>query len=190
MNNINLTVEFCAEDRARLDKSITLQEKIYALLLEQNTPTLATAEDDDLRKKLEAAVASAGASNPDPRQVTIDDLTPTAAEPAETPQDEAEAPTATDTPTEPEAPATEEPAPQEAATSWDPLEAFNQRSEMKPEPKPKYTLADIQAKVIALVQGGKKAEVRAICVSYAPQVTHIPEDKWGEVMAKLTELEG
>lgn len=170
MNNINVTVELCAEDRARLDKII---EK-----LDRFTPptTIApTAEDDDLRKKLEQVVASAA---------------PSVAEPAETPQEATEAPTATDTPAEPEAPATAEPAPQEAATSWDPIEAFNQRSEMKPEPKPKYTLADIQAKVIALVQGGKKAEVRAICVSYAPQVTQIPAEKFGEVMAKLTALEG
>lgn len=157
MNNINITVNLSEEDRARLDKSITLQEQIYALLLNRfNAPAL-TAEDDALRKKLEQVVASVAPTAAEP------------AEPAETPQDEAEAPTATDTPAEPEAPATAEPAPQEAV---------------------KYTLADIQAKVIALVQAGKKAEVRAICVSYAPQVTQIPAEKFGEVMAKLAALEG
>ena len=85
MNNINITVELCAEDRARLDK-------ITALLADLATPIKMT-EDDPLRKQLERVVASAAQ---------------TAAEPAEEPQDEAEAPTPTDTPATVETPATAE----------------------------------------------------------------------------------
>lgn len=149
MNNINLTVELCTEDRARLDKIIDL--------LGQHVPhTVSTpsAVDDELREKLEKVVASAAQ---------------TVVGPAETPRDATEAPTATDAPAEAEAPATEAPVAQEAV---------------------KVTLGDIQGKVIALVQAGKKAEVRAICTAYAPQVTQIPEEKFGEVMAKLAALEG
>lgn len=148
MNNLNITVELCAEDRARADKIIDLLES----LIKQNAPI--ALEADPLRKALEQAVASGKA---------------TATEPAEAPQDETSAPTSTDTPAEPETPAEPAPAAQE---------------------EPKVTLADIQAKVIALVQARRKAEVREICLAYAPQVTQIPEDKWPEVLAKLNALEG
>ena len=148
MNNLNITVELCAEDRARADKIIDLLERI----VKQNEPI--ALEVDPLRKALEQAVASVNA---------------VAVEPAGTPQDETEAVTPTDTPAEPETPAAPAPAVQD---------------------EPKVTLADIQAKVIALVQAGKKADVRTICLEYAPQVTQIPEDKWPEVLAKLNGLEG
>lgn len=84
MNNINLTVELCTEDRARLDKIIDLLGKPGTI-----TATAPTAEDP-LRKQLEQAVAS---------------VKPTVVEPAETPQD---APSASEHPTLdpfPEAPA-------------------------------------------------------------------------------------
>jgi hypothetical protein len=74
MNNINLTVELCAEDRARLDKIIDLLGK-------PGTITAPVVTEDPLRTKLEQAVAS---------------VKPTVAEPAETPQD---APSASEHPT-------------------------------------------------------------------------------------------
>lgn len=158
MNNINLTFELCAEDRARLDKITDLLGEFIPTTVTITNPTpavpFAAPEDDELRKKLEAAVAS---------------VKPTTAEPAEAPQEAVEAPAPVDTPAEDKAPAEPAPAPQEV---------------------PKVTLADIQQKVIALVQKGRKADVRTICTAYAPQVTQIPEDKWGEVMEKLTALEG
>lgn len=54
------------------------------------------------------------------------------------------------------------------------------------------TLGDVQRKVVELCgpAHGKKAEVREIIKAYAPKVTGIPADKLGEVMAKLTALEG
>lgn len=64
----------------------------------------------------------------------------------------------------------------------------------QPEPPkpvtPQCKLADIQQKVVALSASGKKAEVREIVKSYAEKVSAIPEDKFGEVMTRLTGLEG
>lgn len=53
-----------------------------------------------------------------------------------------------------------------------------------------YKPEDIQQKVVALSASGKKAEVREIVKSYAEKVSAIPADKFGEVMARLAELEG
>lgn len=54
------------------------------------------------------------------------------------------------------------------------------------------TLGAVQRKVVELCgpAHGKKAEVRKIIKTYAPNVTGIPADKLDEVMAKLTALEG
>lgn len=61
----------------------------------------------------------------------------------------------------------------------------------QPTPEtPQYKPEDIQQKVVALSASGKKAEVREIVKSYAEKVSAIPADKFGEVMARLAELEG
>ena len=54
---------------------------------------------------------------------------------------------------------------------------------------PEYKLSDIQQKVVALAAAGKKAEVREIIKAYAPKVSELPDEKFGEIMAKLAELE-
>ena len=77
--------------------------------------------------------------------------------------------TPTETPAEPEAPATVEPAQQETPT---------------------ITADDIRQKAIALMQAGKKEEVRAVVTTYAAKIPDIPADKYGEVMDKLNALEG
>lgn len=66
-----------------------------------------------------------------------------------------------------------------------------------PEPaaepeKPKYTKADVLAKVQKLAQPNSphRVEAKAIVKSYAAKVSDIPEDKYAEVMEKLTALEG
>lgn len=64
----------------------------------------------------------------------------------------------------------------------------------KPEPvkqEPKYTLADIRKLVQKLAQPstGKNAAVKEIVNHFAPNVSGIPEDKYGEVMQLLTALE-
>lgn len=151
-----ITIELCAEDRARLDK-------ITALLADLATPIEMT-EDDPLRKQLEQAVASAKAA---------------AAEPAEAPQDEAEAPTPTDTPATVETPATAE----------EPTEAVAE--EPAKESKPEVTIEMLKSKVIKLAAKAElKEKVRELVQAYASKVTDIPEDKWAEVYMRLDELEG
>ena len=74
-------------------------------------------------------------------------------------------------------------------------EPFQELPKAEPVPfeqpeTPQYKLEDIQQKVVALSASGKKAEVREIVKSYAEKVSAIPADKFGEVMARLTGLEG
>lgn len=57
-------------------------------------------------------------------------------------------------------------------------------------PAPTYEMGDVLAKVQDLIKGGKKAECRAIVTEFAPSVSTIPPEKFGEVMARLTALEG
>jgi hypothetical protein len=61
----------------------------------------------------------------------------------------------------------------------------------EPEP-PKFTKADILAKVQKLAgpNNPKREQAKAIVKSYGAKVSDIPEDKYAEVMDKLTALEG
>ena len=58
--------------------------------------------------------------------------------------------------------------------------------------RPKYTKADVQAKVqkMAGPNSPKREQVKALVKSYGAKISDIPEDKYDEVMAKLAELEG
>lgn len=58
-----------------------------------------------------------------------------------------------------------------------------------PAAKP-CTKADLSQLVVRLSAAGLKAQVREIITAYADRVSNIPEDKYAEVMAKLTALEG
>lgn len=74
-----------------------------------------------------------------------------------------------------------------------PVEEVTAPAEPEPvaEPEtPAVTLDDIQALVLKLAapDSGKRAEVRAIVKEYAERVSLIPEDKFAEVMDKLTAL--
>lgn len=177
MNNFNITVELCAEDRARIDKVI---EELANLAKRPDCSacakgvaeyvSAATAkapmEWDDLQKKLADALVKAKAT---------DILDTPAAEPAETPQDEAETPTPTDTPAEPEEPAVVE----------------EQSEAVVEEPKPEVTIEMLKSKVIKLAAKAElKDKVRELVQSYASKVTDIPADKWAEVYMRLDELEG
>jgi hypothetical protein len=91
----------------------------------------------------------------------------------------------TEAPTEPagaakaETPATDHPA--EESLPWgDPAPVE--------EPKPVVTTADVQQKVIKLVNAGKKPEVLTIVKSYAANVSSIPEDKLAECLERLNAL--
>ena len=52
------------------------------------------------------------------------------------------------------------------------------------------TKAFLSQLVVLLSAAGPKAQVREIITAYADRVSNIPEDKYAEVMAKLTALEG
>ena len=141
MNTI--TIEWSAEDRARID---TLIEKLDKLT------------SHDCSKCVDSAIKYVAAM---------------LGHSTATPATEAEP---TVNPTEEEKPA----AGQETA-----------KTEPQPEPEPvKVDLADIQNKVVALSNAGKKAEVKEIVTKYADRVSKIPEDKRAEVLAQLTKLEG
>ena len=89
MNNINVTVNLCAEDRARLDKIIDLLSARASEELKSGTEV---KPQDDIQKKLAEVVASVSTE-------TVENAT-----------DEAETPTTTENPTEPINEAQEEPA--------------------------------------------------------------------------------
>jgi hypothetical protein len=142
----HITIELCAEDRARIDR---------------------------LTKALEAL-------QPPTVHMDLDAITKTGtyrveqAAPAESPAEPAGA-------AEAETPATPQPEAEQAATA-EPAPA----AEAKPAP----TTQELQQKVIALVNKGKKADVSAIVKSYAATVSGIPEDKRAECLDKLIALEG
>lgn len=146
MSNL-ITIELCAEDRARIDRLATALEALQP-------PTIRV--DDPIQKALAEQVAK---SEKAPAQSPVEPAGEAKAETPATPQPE------------PEAVAPAEPAPV---------------AEAKPVP----TTAELQQKVIALVNKGKKADVAAIIKSYAATVSGIPEDKRAEVLDKLNALEG
>ena len=132
MNTI--TIELCAEDRARLDG-------IIAGLTGLQCDMCAARIKADMQQK----------------------ATQTAQEP-QTAEKQESAPAA---PEMPAAPATA----QKAA--------------------PSVTVADLQAKVVELVNAGKKPDVLKVMKQYgAERVSLIPAEKLAEVMEQLTALEG
>lgn len=139
MNNINITTELCAEDRARIDRLTAALEGLTAGIGSVGTP-----------------YAVYNVSN--------------VVEAAET---DTEAPKA-ETPAEPESVPAEVGAPAE-----------------EPDVKevPEHTQAELQQKVISLVSGGKKDDVKKIIEQYAPRVSAIPAEKINEVWDKLLVLE-
>lgn len=60
----------------------------------------------------------------------------------------------------------------------------------EPEQAPRYTLEDVRRKVIELTTAGHKAQAREIVKDYAETVSGLPEDKFQEIMDRLTALEG
>lgn len=98
----------------------------------------------------------------------------------------------------PEAPKAAEPVkPAEAPKAETPKQAAPEPAPEAPAPKteaapeaPEVTVAELQAKVVQLVNAGKKAETREIILKYAQNVGSIPEDKRAEVLELLNGLEG
>lgn len=99
---------------------------------------------------------------------------------AETEAPQAETPKA-------EAPKAAEPVkPAEAPKAEAPKQAAPEPAPAAPE----VTVAELQAKVVELVNAGKKAETREIILKYAQNVGSIPAEKRAEVLGLLNGLEG
>lgn len=160
----NITIELCAEDRARIDKlTDALERRIRQAqyIIEHSAqPEPGPEPQDDLQEKLAAAVAS---------------VKPSDVEGAKNVQDAQEAPTPTENPTEPINEAQEAPA--EATQAEEPK-------------KPTVTMQMLTNKAITLSAAGLKDKVRDVVHQYAKTVTSLPEDKWDEVYEKLNALEG
>lgn len=170
----NITIELCAEDRARIDKlTDALERKIRQaqyILEHTEAPKPKPEPQDDLQEKLAAAVASVKTSD---------------VEAPKNAQDAQEAPTPTENPTEPINGAQEEPA-----EHWDPLASFAQHCEKTKPKEPTVTMQMLTNKAITLSAAGLKDKVRDVVHQYAKTVTSLPEDKWDEVYEKLNALEG
>lgn len=69
------------------------------------------------------------------------------------------------------------------------LEVASLEAEAAPSGPVSVTLSDIQQKVVALSAAGKKAQAREIVKAYAERVTLLPDDKYAEVMDKLSALD-
>lgn len=101
-----------------------------------------------------------------------------------------EAPKATE-PAQPEkAPAPElEPVnDEELSEAFDAAYGHDEAPEAEKEPEVK--LADIQRLVVSLATSGKKEQARDVIKAYAPSVTTLPADKYGEVFKKLKAIGG
>ncbi len=80
----------------------------------------------------------------------------------------------------PEQPKTEQPL--QGAT---PETAGTTETAKEIDPKPEYTLEQVRAKLAALSQDGKQAQVKKIITEAgAKKLTEIPPEKYAEVMAK------
>ncbi len=167
MNNI--TIELCAEDRARIDKLITALENV--------TPKLA------ITKLNEGDPGYTPHEEKAPTQKKVS----TAAEAVQAMKDFAEKAEKTSQD------AQEETHPLQPTAPWDEQPATGEKTAPAEEKKPAVTNEQIQQKVmqLAVADGGsKKAQVREIVNAYAKKVSDIPEDKWVEVWGKMTALEG
>lgn len=155
-----ITIELCAEDRARLDR---LAEALERKACEQCVATAMefaklriepTPEKDPVQQKLAETLAKATDAVEAPKNAP----------------EEVEASTQATTPPEEETPTQEEPATEEPTSTVD--------------------RAELKAKVIELAAKGLKAQVRDIVQAYAPTVKDIPENKLTECYKRLLTLEG
>ena len=156
----HITIELCAEDRARLDRLAEALErkacdKCVATAMEFAKLRInPTPETDHVQQTLAETLAKAEES----------------VEATKNAPEEAEAPTLTTTPPEEEKPTGEEPT--------------------KAEPTKTVDRADVRAKVIELSAKGLKEQVREVILAYAPTVKDVPEDKLNECYMRLVALEG
>ena len=162
-----ITIELCAEDRARLDKLTAALEKrscdgcVNSALAwaeqivkgQVPAPEKAT-EPDEVQKALAETLAKAEGTVEAPKNAP----------------EEAEVSTPTTAPQNEEEPKKEEPT--------------------EPQPTKTVDRAELRAKVIELSAKGFKEQVKEIVRAYAQTVTDVPEDKITECYGRLEALEG
>ena len=156
----NITIELCAEDRARLDRLAEALER-------RMCDTCVSTAMEALKKAYEPKTET------DPVQQALAETLAKATDHAEAPKNatEEEEPSAqTSTPPEEEKPTDEAHEPEPTA--------------------PAVTRDELKAKVIKLCAKGLKEQTRDIVREYAQTVTAIPEDKVTECYEKLVALEG
>lgn len=158
----NITIELCAEDRARLDRLAEALErracdKCVAAALGMIGTTKQPVEADPLQQKLAETLAKANA-------------------PTEKPTEAAGEAKATPAPID---------HPADDTLPWETAAPAE-------EAKPTITQEQLQQKVTQLAaanNGALKVKVREIVTAYAKKVSDVPEDKRAEVWDKLTDLE-
>jgi hypothetical protein len=141
-----ITIEFCKEDRDRLDLLNSVLLGLGDVLLKYRTPSSMSLTNDGVIVNYDAHEAQGAPEQPDPvNEHPVDEVSP------------------------------------------------HGQPEPVAEPElPKYTKDNVLAKVQTLATPGhpKREEAKAIIKSYGTKVSDIPEDKYNEVMDKLTALEG
>lgn len=155
-----ITIELCAEDRARLDRLAAAMEARTAqvetiLAGRAETNSEPTTAQDEIQAKLAETLAKANEPVEAPKNATEED----------------EVSTPTTTPQEEEMPTQEEPA-----------QAQTEKKVTHDELLAK--VVELSAKDLKL-----KAQVRDIILAYAPRVKAVPEDKLNECYAKVVALE-
>lgn len=159
----HITIELCAEDRARLDRLAEALEKrtcdkcvasVTDYLKAATAPTEAEPETDPIQQQLAETLARANEATEAPKNAT----------------GEVETSTQTTTPPEEEQPKEEKPT--------------------QPEQTKTVDRAELRAKVIELSAKGLKEQTKDIVRAYAQTVTAVPEDKVAECYEKLVALEG
>ena len=164
-----ITIELCAEDRARLDRQYAATTRLVELLTLHTNNT----ELDDIHAKLTAALESAA--------------------PTEAPKNApgaAQAATPADTQPKQETAAAAEPAhPAEADLPWGDTPVTKQEA-----PAKEVSKEDLRDLIITLSAAGKKDAVRKIVQTHCPGakgVGEVPVEKYAAVYKDLTAaLEG
>ena len=167
-----ITIEFCAEDRARLDRLAVALEAMQSWnnrncqacvekVIEVAKTGLKTEAPEEPKDELQERLAS---TIKEAAEFVGADRTTTSAEPQESPAPTDNTPKAEEKPTD---------------------EEKTDTSTAK-----KVDHAELRAKVIELSAKGLKDQTRDIVKAYAATVKDVPEDKLNECYEKLIALEG
>lgn len=162
----NITIELCAEDRARLDR---LAEALERKACDACVRSIA----DSLKDLMPKQANTEQKPEPDDVQKALAETLAKASDPVEAPKnavEEVETSTQTTTPPEEETTADEEPATAPSA--------------------PTVTHADVKALYIKLAAAGKRESAKAVIMPVSTTISGIPQDKIQEIYKQLVALGG